>query len=129
MTLNLSGGFDVTQGSGTVSNPWIISKLTILSNETKAAGTYDIDVSNYLPDAVNDYEVLWVFSAAGEGNAQLKSDGVAFGGIFNGAETNSRGRVSGTLPITANRNVTYQVYKPVNGAYFSFEAYRKTTNF
>ena len=127
MTLGLSSGFDVTQGVGTVSNPWIIKDHVILASETVSEGTYPIDLTGYIPNDGNDYEVLWMFSSIGSGNATIQTNGTNFGGILSGSGQNSR--VNGVLPIDSSRNVSYRVYNTITDANLLFRAYRKTSNF
>lgn len=127
MTLGLSSDFNVTQGVGTVSNPWIIKDHVILANEDASAGTYSIDLTGYIPDDGNSYEVLWMFSSLGAGNATIQTNGTNFGGILSGAGQNSR--VNGILPIDTTRNVSYRVYDAITSANLLFRAYRKTSNF
>ena len=126
MTFNFgkNNGFNLTSDYS-VSNPWIIERFEILMAATKEVGDYEIDLSEYLPDDDNDYELLWMFSAIA-GNALLMSDGVPFGGVF--IPSDSSTRINGILPVTKNRNVKYHVYTEIQNACLSFAAYRKTTN-
>ena len=65
MTLGFSDiSFDVTKGvqeGGNMSNPWVSSYAQFLNGAITEAKIEEIDLSNYLPDDGNTYEIMFRF--------------------------------------------------------------------
>ena len=107
-------------------NLWIVNSENFYSDTTLEANTssykdYTLDLSNYLPNDGEQYEVSFLL-AASSGNMIIYSDlDGAWGGYVGSGEQRSQILV----PVGTGRHIVFRVHRTTTNIYFSAAGYRK----